>query len=223
MKSIRKSIFVALLAALALSGCASDYPAYIAAQQAQADAVRHSNDVRAVALVGACSTGIESACLAATFALGMQQGGGAQAQTQIAPPKSFGEQALQWASVLVPGAVQLGQAHLQFKSQEVQSNNSRILGVAQIDGQVNTARSTNETMLGIAGHIQAPVTVVPQANISNTISGQGVIGAGTFTTVNRSINSSYNPVDNSQRNPIDNSNQGNPIDNSNQGNPVTAK
>ena len=62
--------------------------------------------------------------------------------------------------------------------------------------------STNETFLGMAGHIQSPAP-------NMTIGGDGVIGSGSYTTIDNSYNpspiaDSYNPIDNSSQ-PVDNS------------------
>lgn len=89
-------------------------------------------------------------------------------------------------------------------------------------GSTATAGFTANT--AIAGQIQAPAAIV-----TNNISGSnGVnVGSGSARTTDRhdtttTDNSQRNPVDASQQNPNNSINSSNnPIDNSNQGNPVT--
>lgn len=182
-----KSIF-AILAALALAGCASDYGKYAAMQtdiqtaKSNADAERY----KAIAAIG--SGGDVTARVASLFALAAVQA--APQSMHLAAPKSAGDSVREWAGILIPSLVQgygiYGNTRLGMR----QSDNATALGV-----------STNETFLGMAGQIQAPAA-------SMTIGGSGVIGAGSYSTDNHAIDGSYNPAT------TDNSNQGNPVDNS---------
>ena len=183
---------LATLAALALTGCASDYGKYAAMQtdiqtaKSNADAERY----KAIAAIG--GGGDVTAKVASLFALAAVQA--APQPTHLAAPKSTADSVREWAGVLIPSLMQGYGIYSSTKLGMAQSDNATALGV-----------STNETFLGMAGQIQAPA-----ANM--TIGGNGVIGAGSYSTDTHAISSSYNPVDNSnQDNPVDNSNQGNPV------------
>lgn len=181
---------IAILAALALAGCASDYGKYAAMQtdiqtaKSNADAERY----KAIAAIG--GGGDVTAKVASLFALAAVQA--APQSMHLAAPKTAGDTVREWAGILVPSLVQgygiFGNTKLGMR----QSDNATALGI-----------STNEAFVGMAGQIQAPA-----ANM--TIGESGVIGAGSYSTDTHAITDSYNPVDNSQQ-PIDNSNHGNPV------------
>lgn len=184
---------IAILAVLALTGCASDYGKYAAMQtdiqtaKSNADAERY----KAIAAIGV--SGDVTARVASLFALAAVQA--APQSMHLAAPKSAGDAVREWVGILVPSLVQGYGIYSSTKLGMTQSDNATALGV-----------STNETFLGMAGQIQAPA-----ANM--TIGGNGVIGDGGYSTDTHAISSSYNPVDNSnQDNPVDNSNQGNPVE-----------
>ena len=148
-----------LLPLVLLTGCASqNYTSYIAAETARHTA--EGEKYKAMAAIAA--TGSDTAKVAAVMAMAMGQSGRGQ-QTQ-APVN----EALQWASILVPSITQVVGMKYQYLSQQNASNNATAVAV-----------STNETMLGIAGKIQAPV-----ANITTTttLSGTGNLGSGSYTT-----------------------------------------
>lgn len=176
---------LAIIAALALAGCASApydkysemHIAYAAAQTAKYNAI-------GVAAASADTT----IGVASMFAL-MAAGGG-NGTPQIAAPKSTSDYLREWAGILIPGLVQGYGIFANTKMGMRQSDNATALGM-----------STNEAFVGMAGQIQAPAA-------SMTIGGSGVIGAGSYSTDNHAIDGSYNPAT------TDNSNQGNPVDNS---------
>lgn len=154
---------ITLLCAVALSGCAStEYAAYIKAHEAQsiAQAARYQ------ALADIARTGDTTAKVAAVISL--QAGGQGQQQSFIAPPKTIGEQALQWASLIVPTAAQV---------YAVKSQTS--VALRQSDNSASIARSTNETFVGIAGKIQAPAANV--TTTTNSVGRDGVVGNGVLT------------------------------------------
>lgn len=177
-----KTLLTFMLVALALAGCASpDYAQY--AKSAEASSVARSK-----ALSDIAASGDSSAKVAAVMALALGSGN----STLAAPQPNA---ALQWASILVPGLTQVAGMRYQYLSQQTQSNNATALGI-----------STNSTMLGIAGKIQAPVAIVPQANVTTTtntdrndvtttttdrhdtvttLSGTGTLGSGAYSTQDR--------------------------------------
>ena len=143
---------------VALTGCAtnSEYAAYADAHKAQAAA----QTARFQALADIAKQGDTTAKVAAVMSLQM---GGGQQNAQIAAPKSWADHALQWTGLLLPTIGQVYTINKQTSLGMRQSDNATALGV-----------STNAAFVGIASQIQAPA-----ANM--TISGTGVIGAGSYS------------------------------------------
>lgn len=161
-----KTLPILAIAAL-LTGCAAnDYAAYTATQQAIATAKAQADTARYQALATIASTGTDSARVAAVMALALGAGS-QQPAAPIAAPQP--NQALQWASILVPGLTQVAGMRYSFLSQQTQSNNATALGL-----------STNATFQGIAGRIQAPGSVT-----TNTLSGTGTLGGGSYSLTDR--------------------------------------
>jgi hypothetical protein len=130
---------ITILCALSLTGCAtSEYVAYADIHKAQAAA----QTARYQALADIAKQGDTTAKVAAVMSLQLQ---GAQGQSNVAAPKSFGDQMLQWTSILLPTATQLYSVGKQAQVGIAQSNNAR-----------DTSISTNAAFVGLAGKIQAP-------------------------------------------------------------------
>ena len=181
---------IALIAAVALTGCATqDYKLYADSQIAVAQAKASADIARYQALSKIAETGDATAKVAAVLSLQMGGGVPQQQQQQINAPRSFGDHAFQWASLLVPTTTTLMSNIYSVKSQTnlgiTQSNNATALGIAQSNNSTTTATNTANAFVGmansgfvaattIAGKIQAP-----QPNI--TLSGTGVIGGGAYT------------------------------------------
>jgi len=148
---------IAILCSLSLTGCAtnSEYAAYADAHKAQAAA----QTARYQALAEIAKQGDTTAKVAAVMSLQM----GSQQNTQINAPKSWADYALQWTGLLLPT---FGQVYT--------INKQTSLGLRQSDNATALGISTNQAFVGIASQIQAPA-----ANM--TISGTGVIGAGTYS------------------------------------------
>jgi hypothetical protein len=147
-----------ILCALSLTGCAtnSEYAAYADAHKAQAAA----QTARFQALADIARQGDTTAKVAAVMSLQM---GGGQQNAQINAPKSWADYAMQWTGLLLPTVGQIYTVNKQTSLGMRQSDNATALGV-----------STNAAFVGIASQIQAPA-----ANM--TISGTGVIGAGSYS------------------------------------------
>lgn len=142
-----------IIAALAIAGCASpDYAQY--AKSAEASSVARSK-----ALSDIAASGDSSAKVAAVMALAL----GAGNNTLAAPAPNA---ALQWASILVPSLTQVAGMRYQYLGQQTASNNAAAVAI-----------STNATMQGISGQIQAPGAIT-----TNTLSGTGTLGSGAYTT-----------------------------------------
>ena len=187
-----------------LAGCTSmdkQYAAHLAAAQsiAQANALASQEKVKQIGEIARASAD-PAAKTAAVMALAFVQ----TPQSQLPPPPE--SQALKWASVLLPAVTNLGAGYFGYRLGVVNSDNAAATtiagynafssmagsGYAAINGTASAGFAANA---GIAGFIQAP-----QPNI--TLSGQGVIGAGSFnapvttttTTTTNSNNTSRNCV-----------------------------
>ena len=148
---------IAILCALSLTGCATaEYQAYADAHKAQAAA----QTARYQALADIAKMGDTTAKVAAVMSLQM---GSPQQNTQINAPKNWADYALQWTGLLLPT---FGQVYT--------INKQTTLGLRQSDNATALGVSTNNAFVGIASQIQAPA-----ANV--TLSGTGVIGAGSYT------------------------------------------
>jgi len=166
LKEPMKTILTFLFVTLALSGCAAtEYAQYSKAQTDIATARHAADSERYKAMAAIAASGDGSAKVAAVMAMAMGQSAGAQATIQ-APQAS---QALQWASILVPGLTQVMGMRYSYLSQQTASNNATALGI-----------STNGTFAGIAGKIQAPGAIT-----TTTLSGTGNLGSGTYGTADR--------------------------------------
>ena len=194
-----KTILTFLLVALALTGCSTnDYAQYSKAQTDIATARHAADAAKYKAMSDIAASGDSASKVAAVMAMALGGGGGVQ-NTLQAPQAS---QALQWASILVPGLTQVMGMRYNYLSQQTQSNNATALGI-----------STNATFAGIAGKIQAPV--LPQANVTTTtttntdrhdvtttdrndtvttLSGTGTLGSGAYSTQDRHDVTSPAPV-----------------------------
>jgi len=147
-----------ILCALALTGCATkEYQAYAEVHKAQAAA----QTARFQALADIARQGDTTAKVAAVMSL--QMGGGGQQNQQVIDPKSWADHALQWTGLLLPTVGQIYTINKQTGLGMRQSDNATALGI-----------STNAAFVSMASKIQAPA-----ANM--TISGSGVIGAGSYT------------------------------------------
>ena len=161
-----KKLLSVIVLSLVISGCANtEYLAYSKAQTEIEVSKNLALSAKYKAMETIAQSGDATAKVAAVMALSMQGQGGSNPSASIAAPAP--NQALQWASVLVPGVTQVLGTRYQYLSTVQQSNNSAAV-----------AQSTNASFVGIAGKIQATNT-----NTSNTIlSGTGSLGTGTYTT-----------------------------------------
>ena len=166
---------IILIAALLASGCATtDYEAY-------AKSASDASVARSQALERIAQSGDSSAKVAAVMALAL---GAGEVKLQAPAPNS----ALQWASILVPGIVQIYGITENSRVATTQSNNA-----------ASVANSTNAAFVGIAGKIQAAaanistvttttdrndVTTTSYANptTTTTLSGTGTLGSGAYST-----------------------------------------
>ena len=161
-------LIASVLTSSLLMGCANtEYLAYSKAQTEIEVSKNLALSAKYKAMEVIAQSGDATAKVAAVMALSMQGQGGSATGASIAAPAP--NQALQWASVLVPGVTQVLGMRYQYLSTVTQSNNSAAV-----------AQSTNASFVGIAGKIQAQNTS-NTSNTSNTIlSGTGSLGTGTY-------------------------------------------
>lgn len=196
-----KNTLLAITVAVMTVGCATsdEYRQYAAAQAAVANARSMAEIARYNALAEIAKQGDTAAKVAAVMSLN-QGNVMQQAQPPINPPKSVAETALQWTSLLLPNLTQFYSISANRQIAITQSNNATALGVAQSNNATTTATNTANAfaniattnangMTAIAGKIQAP-----QANI--TLSGTGVIGSGSYSTIANPVTTTTtaNPV-----------------------------
>lgn len=168
-----KTLFVLSCASLALflSGCASDNYKTYAEGQSKVEIAKHEADkARYEAMAKIAASGDSTAKIAAVMAMAMgQSNSGTESKMQAPAPN----EALQWASILVPGLTQVAGIYYNHQSSIVQSNNA-----------ASVAMSTNNAFVGISSKIQGSSVVNNTDNnsVTNTLSGVGVLGTGTYGT-----------------------------------------
>lgn len=176
-----KILAIAML--LLLTGCASskEYASYLAAHQAAHEAKASAEKARYAAIAEIAKNASDpSARTAAVMALAM-----GKSESQVTPPAPPQDKVMQWASILVPTLSNIATAGFSYRAGVVASNNSRDVTVAGYNTFGSMASSGFNALQGtassgfaanasIAGLIQAP-----QPNV--TLSGQGVIGSGSYT------------------------------------------
>jgi len=167
---MKRLIIVAAL--FALTGCATqDYKMYtdtqrsMAIAQYQADA--QVETAKWNALAEAAKTGDVTAKVAVAMAVQASSNGGngglKNQQNQVAAPRSIGDYAFQWASLIVPTTSQFLTAAYTVKKQTD-------LGIAQSNNAAATAASTNAAMTNIAGAGFNAVTSTTNAGYAATTS-----------------------------------------------------
>lgn len=170
VKSMKKLLGLALLS-LALVACGnSQYESYLQAQTAIAQANSSAEVARANAIAAIAKDGDEGAKVAAVLSLAMNGDSPSNTQaTGVSRPRTMGDSALQWASLLVPTFAQLYTVDQNTRAVIRQSEHSMISSMNESDNAALTSISTNESFVAMAGNIQAP-----QANL--TVGGNQNLG-----------------------------------------------
>lgn len=206
-----KSVLILIAATLALAGCASqgDYKQYLdaktridaashAATSAESVAKYNAEAEKYKAMAAIAASGSETAKVAAVVAMiGMNSNNQnlntlQMPQNAVQPPPQ--NEALQWASILVPSVTNVIGMGYNYKATVTQSNNARDVAIstnstfASMGTNIqNTANSGATSMAAIAASNGTALTSVagmiqaPQPNVTTTISGDGVVGSGTLT------------------------------------------
>src|ERR1035437_2068918 len=188
-----KYLILILVSALALMGCASpDYAKYAEANQAIETARHNADAAKWQAMADIAAQGDSSAKVGAVMAMAMGGQGSAASGNGLRAPEP--NQALQWASILVPSLTQVAGMRYQYLSSTVQSNNARDVAVStnQTFGNLgasiaaagangltavsNTAAAGFTALTETSALIQAPAPNI-------TLSGTGTIGGRAYSSI----------------------------------------
>lgn len=175
-----------LAATVALVGCGTteQYKMYADTQKSIAQANAVAETARYAALAEIAKTGDAGAKVAAVMSInfGAQGGNGTRVQ-QVAPPKTFGETALQWTSVLLPSVTNL---------YGISAN--RQIAITQSNNAAATAASTNSAMVNIANGGAAAAAAIANGGTAaaTTIATEGFKAASPTITVGGNYNTGSN-------------------------------
>jgi hypothetical protein len=187
-----------LTATVALVGCGTteQYKMYAETQKSIAQANAMAETARYAALAEIAKTADPGARVAAVMSInfGAQGGSGPRVQ-QIAPPKTFGETALQWTSVLLPSVTSL---------YGISAN--RQVAITQSNNQAAVAKSTNDTFATMNSNMATSNTAIANSgftavtNVANTgiaqVGTTAAAGLTAVTNVNASSNTAITNVSN---------------------------
>ena len=212
---MKKLAFITV-ALLALTGCATnkDYQMYAETQNSIAQANAMAETARYAALAEIAKTGDPGARVAAVMSInfGSQGGNGPRVQ-QVAPPKTFGDTALQWTSVLLPSLTNIYGITANRQVAITQSNNAAAVAkstndtFATMNGNMATSNTaiansgfTAVTDVSKAGIAQVGTTaaagLTATTNVANTVGITAAAGLTAVTAVNASSNTAITNVSN---------------------------
>jgi hypothetical protein len=182
-----------LAASVALAGCGTteQYKMYADTQKSIAQANAMAETARYAALAEIAKTGDSGARVAAVMSINFgSQGGNSPRVQQVAPPKTFGETALQWTSVLLPSLTNI---------YGITAN--RQVAITQSNNQAAVAKSTNDTFATMNGNMATSNTAIANSgftavtNVANTgIAQVGTTAAAGLTATTNIANSGLTAV-----------------------------
>jgi hypothetical protein len=200
---MKKLAFITV-ALLALTGCATnkDYQMYAETQQKIAQANAMAETARYAALAEIAKTADPGARVAAVMSINFgAQGSNSPRVNQVAAPRTFGDTALQWTSVLLPGLTNI---------YGITAN--RQVAITQSNNQAAVAQSTNATFATMNSNMATSNTAIANSgftavtnvansgltavtNVANTGIGQvGTTAAAGLTAVTTVANSGLTAV-----------------------------
>jgi len=196
-----RAIISMFLMAILITGCATnDYALYAETQQKIAQAHAMADTARYAALADIAKNGDSAAKVAAVMSLqlgGGSGGSGGPRIQQVTPPKSLGETALQWTSVLLPAAMQ----GLAVGAQVHAANAQRQVAITQSNNALATAQSTNNTFATMSNNQASSNTAIATAgftaatNIANSgLTAATTLGSAGITGVNNTASSGFTAV-----------------------------
>ena len=164
-----KKIMLCILTAFLFAGCATnDYALYAETQQKIAQAQAVADTARYAALADIAKNGDSAAKVAAVMSLQMAGGSGSSPRVQqVTPPKSIGETALQWTSVLLPAAVQ----GLSIGAQIHNANTQKQVAITQSNNAFATAQSTNNTFATMSNNMATSNSNIATAGFNAVTAG----------------------------------------------------
>lgn len=170
---MRKTALAILVGSVVLAGCATnkDYQLYAETQAKIAQAEAMKETARYAALAEIAKTGDPGAKVAAAMSLGFANnggaGGGVRAQP-LNPPRSFGDTALQWTSVLLPSLTNI-----------YGINANRQVAITQSNNQAAIAQSTNNTFASMNNNMATSNTAIANGGLTaaTTIANNGLTAA----------------------------------------------
>lgn len=181
-----------------LTGCATnnDYKLYAETQQKIAQAQAMSDTARYAALTEIAKTADPGARVAAVMSLNFgSQGGNGPRINQIAAPRTFGDTALQWTSVLLPSLTNI---------YGITAN--RQVAINQSNNAATVAQSTNATFATMNGNMATSNTAIANSGFTavTTVANTGIAQVGAtaaagltaVTTVNANSNTAITNVAN---------------------------
>jgi len=179
-----------------LAGCATnnDYQMYAETQQKIAQAQAMSETARYAALTEIAKTADPGARVAAVMSINFgAQGGNSPRVQQIAAPRTFGETALQWTSVLLPSLTNIYGITANRQVAVTQSNNAAAVAKSTNDtfATMNGNMATSNT--AIAGQGFTAVTGVANTGIAQ-VGTTAAAGLTAVTTVNANSNTAITNV-----------------------------
>lgn len=197
-----KRLLLIAISALALTGCATqDYKMYTDTQRAIASANATAESAKYAALAEIARTGDSAAKVAAVMSINFGNFGNNRNQQQILPPKSAGDIALQWTSLLLPNLTQFYSINANRQIAVTQSNNATALGIKQSDNQALVTTNTNATFANIAGAGLTAVTTTAGAGLTATVD-VAKAGLTASTTISGQGNTAITNVSNNARDSI---------------------
>jgi hypothetical protein len=204
-----KNIAIALTVAVMTVGCATnkDYQLYAETQQKIAQAQAMSDTARYAALAEIAKTGDSGARVAAVMSInfGSQSGNSPRVQ-QVNPPKTFGDTALQWTSILLPSLTNIYGITANRQVAITQSNNAAAVAKSTNDtfATMNGNMATSNTSIANSGF--TAVTTVANSGLTavTNVANTGIAQVGTtaaagltaVTAVNASSNTAITNVSN---------------------------
>jgi hypothetical protein len=194
---MRKTTLFALTLVAVLSGCATnnDYKLYADTQRAIAQAQRDAEVARYQALSRIAESGDSTARVAAVMSLNMGSGGQGPRAPMVNAPKTLGDTALQWTSVLLPSVTSL-----------YGINANRQVAITQSNNQAAVAQSTNATFATMNSNMATSNTAIANSGFTavTNVANAGIAQVGTtaaagltaVTTVNANSNTAITNVAN---------------------------
>ena len=190
----------ATLAVLSLVGCAStDYTKYSETQVAIARYKAEAEKARYAVLTEIVKKGDPTASVAAVMSMQMGMGNGNQDQ-RLEAPRNSGDDALKWASLLLPTAVQGFGIYSNAKVATTQSNNATTTALSTNNTFASIANTGSNNQAAMASNATAGmVSVANNANTStvNALTGMAATNATTLSNALTTQSATYNSLLNS--------------------------